>query len=104
MQIFSNFLGNAVKFVPTGVKPRIRIYSELHPPYVRYLVQDNGIGIARDQHEKIFSIFQQVNKNLDGTGIGLAIVKKAVDRMGGKVGLYSELDRGSTFWVELRTA
>jgi signal transduction histidine kinase/FixJ family two-component response regulator len=104
MQIFSNLMGNAIKFVAPGVKPRLRIYSEIHAPTVRYLIQDNGIGIAPDQHEKIFSIFQQVKKNPDGTGIGLSIVKKAAERMGGKVGVFSDLDRGSTFWVELQGA
>jgi PAS domain S-box-containing protein len=101
-QIFSNLIGNAVKFVPKGVKPRITIWAERRKSHVRLFVKDNGIGIEADQHEKIFSIFQQVNKDFDGTGIGLAIVKKAVERMGGKVGLESELERGSTFWLEIQ--
>ena len=100
-QIFSNLIGNAVKFVPTGVKPQVRVWAERRALHVRLFVKDNGIGIESDQHEKIFSIFQQVNKDFEGTGIGLAIVKKAVERMGGKVGLESELDRGSTFWIDI---
>jgi signal transduction histidine kinase len=65
-------------------------------------VEDNGIGIAPDQQEKIFHIFQQVEPGFEGTGIGLAIVRKAVERMGGKVGVISELGQGSTFWIELK--
>jgi PAS domain S-box-containing protein len=101
-QIFSNLLGNAVKFVNPGVKPRVHVWAELKGAWVRISVKDNGIGIDPDQHEKIFDIFQRVNKDFDGTGIGLAIVKKAVQRMGGQVGVLSELHHGCTFWFELR--
>ncbi len=103
-QIFSNLMGNGVKFVPPGVKPRLRVWSKTGSHVVRLFMQDNGIGIAPDQHERIFGIFQRVNKTFEGTGIGLAIVKKAVERIGGKIGLQSELAKGSTFWVELRLA
>jgi PAS domain S-box-containing protein len=103
-QVFSNLLGNAVKFVAPGVKPQLKVWAERKGGWVRLLVRDNGIGIAADQHEKIFAIFQRANKAYEGTGIGLAIVKKAVERLGGKVGLQSELGRGSTFWVEVKQA
>jgi len=101
-QVFSNILGNAVKFVAPGVKPQIKVWAEPKESNVRILVKDNGIGIAQDQHEKIFEIFQQVETGFEGTGIGLAIVKKAVERMGGKVGVISEFGQGSTFWIELK--
>jgi signal transduction histidine kinase len=103
-QVFSNLMGNAVKFVPGKTRPRIKVWAEPRDGRVRLFVQDNGIGIELDQHEKIFAMFQQVNKKFEGTGIGLAIVKKAVERMGGKVGLQSEPGRGSTFWIELQPA
>ncbi len=103
-QVFSNLMGNAVKFVAPGVKPKLKIWAERDLSHVRIFVRDNGIGIAPDQHDKIFAIFQQVTKGFEGTGIGLAIVKKAAERMGGKVGVQSTLDQGSTFWVELRPA
>jgi PAS domain S-box-containing protein len=129
-QVFSNLIGNAIKFVSPGVKPQIRVWTEsenqvrtaisaesepgssLAPEAaavaaggrVRLFVQDNGIGIATDQHEKIFGIFQQVDNRYEGTGIGLSIVKKAVERLGGKVGLQSEPGKGSTFWIELPRA
>jgi PAS domain S-box-containing protein len=101
-QVFSNILGNAVKFVAPGVKPQIKVWAEPKESNVRILVRDNGIGIARDQYEKIFEIFQQVETGFEGTGIGLAIVKKAVERMGGKVGVVSDVGQGSTFWIELK--
>jgi signal transduction histidine kinase len=71
---------------------------------VRIWVQDNGIGIPRDQRERIFNLFQRLHptETYEGTGIGLAIVRKAVERMNGKVGVESEAaGQGSRFWVEL---
>jgi PAS domain S-box-containing protein len=104
-QVFSNLLGNAVKFVEPGVKPRVRIWAETGgDEHVRVFVRDNGIGIAESQQRKVFAIFQQVDRNSGGTGIGLAIVKKAIERMGGAVGLQSELSVGSTFVLRLRGA
>lgn len=103
-QIFSNLLGNAVKFVREGTKPRIRVWAERRGERVRLFVQDNGIGIAPKEHEKIFGIFHQVGRGYEGTGIGLAIVKKSVDRMNGTVGVESQLGQGATFWVELQPA
>jgi len=104
MQILSNLMGNAVKFMADGAKPQVKIWAESRDQNVRLFVKDNGIGIEADQHEKIFAIFQRVNKDYEGTGIGLAIVKKAIDRMGGAVGLQSEPGHGSIFWIELRAA
>ena len=70
--------------------------------YVRLWFEDNGIGIRKDCQGRIFAMFQRINKDYEGTGIGLALVKKVVERMGGKVGVESELGRGSRFWVELK--
>jgi PAS domain S-box-containing protein len=103
-QILSNLLGNAAKFVLPGTKPSIKVWAEPQGHCVRLFVQDNGIGIAADHQERIFGIFQRVDKSFEGTGIGLAIVKKAVERLGGKVGVQSEPGRGSTFWVEVPQA
>lgn len=70
----------------------------------RVWVQDNGIGIPLEFREKLFGLFQRLHPANEyvGTGVGLAIVKKAVERMGGTVGVESNLDQGSRFWVELR--
>jgi signal transduction histidine kinase len=103
-QCFSNLLSNATKFVAPGVTPEVRIWSETRDDWTRICVCDNGIGIPSDQHEKIFEIFQRVSKDYEGTGIGLAIVKKAGERMQGRVGVDSAPGRGSTFWIELRPA
>jgi signal transduction histidine kinase len=103
-QIVSNLMGNAIKFVPPGVKPLLVVWAESAGDRVRLFMQDNGIGIAADQHEKIFGIFQRIDTSSEGTGIGLAIVKKAVERIGGKVGLESEVGKGSTFWIEVQSA
>jgi PAS domain S-box-containing protein len=103
-QCFSNLIGNAVKFVRPGRAPRVRVWAESKDDRVRLLVQDNGIGIAKDAQQRIFGIFQRLSKQYEGTGIGLAIVRKAVERMGGQAGLRSEPGQGSTFWVELRQA
>jgi signal transduction histidine kinase len=68
---------------------------------VRILFRDNGLGIEKEAHERIFGIFQRVSKAYEGTGIGLSIVKKGIERMNGKVGLKSEPGDGSTFWLDL---
>ncbi|MGH7967872.1 MAG: sensor histidine kinase, partial [Limisphaerales bacterium] len=103
-QCFSNLLDNAVKFTKTGQFPCINIKAERRDPRVRIWVEDDGIGIAEAFQERIFRMFQRGADLQEGTGIGLAIVRKAAERMGGSVGVISELDHGSRFWVELRLA
>jgi PAS domain S-box-containing protein len=116
-QAIANILTNAVKFMEKGVTPKIRISSEERgrgtggsaedqKPIVRILFQDNGIGIAHEDQDRIFGIFARVHseKEYEGTGIGLSVVKRAIERMGGAVGVESELGRGSTFWIELQQA
>jgi signal transduction histidine kinase len=71
-------------------------------PLVRIWFEDKGIGIEKQYHDKIWQMFQQLNKGYEGTGIGLALVRKVVDRMGGKVGVESEPGHGSRFWIELK--
>ncbi len=103
-QCVSNLLGNAVKFMPEGRAPKIKIWTEVNGTHVRINVQDNGIGIAEADQQRIFDIFARVHSEdvYDGTGIGLSIVKKAVEKMGGRVGLESELTKGSIFWMDLQ--
>ncbi|HEY3913086.1 MAG TPA: ATP-binding protein [Verrucomicrobiae bacterium] len=102
LQCLSNLLSNAVKFTPPGTKAQIRIWAESQDSLVRLFVKDNGIGIDPEHHQRIFNIFEQINRNGGGTGIGLAIVKKSMERMGGRVGVESTFGNGSTFWIELR--
>lgn len=103
-QVVSNLLTNAVKFVLPGVPPRVRVHAEHVDGDVRVWVEDSGIGIDARDHERIWTIFTRIGraKDYDGTGIGLAIVRKAVERMQGTIGLESALGQGSRFWFRLR--
>lgn len=105
-QCISNLLDNAVKFVVPGTRPRIRISSERKGERVRVWFKDNGIGIAPKDIERIFGIFVKVHSSevYLGTGIGLSIVQKSMERMGGKAGVESELGKGSRFWLEFQSA
>jgi len=105
-QVLSNLLSNALKFVARGVAPRVRVRAESRGDRVRLWIEDNGIGIGPEHHDRIFGVFQRLHTAAEypGSGIGLAIVRKAVERMGGKAGLESELGKGSKFWIELRHA
>ena len=98
-----NLISNAIKFV-AGKAPQVKVYAEPRPGgLVRIWVQDNGIGIPADFQEKIFQVFQRLHTvEFTGTGIGLAIVQKGMERMGGSVGLVSAPGEGTRFWVELR--
>ena len=99
-QTFSNLLDNAVKFRRPNASAVVEISAQVRDGRARISIRDHGIGIAPDHHDKIFQIFQQLSREYEGTGIGLAIVKKSVERMGGAVGLDSAAGAGATFWVE----
>lgn len=105
-QCISNLLGNALKFVDEGKEPQVRIFTEKAGENVRLYICDNGIGIAAEHRERLFKLFGRVHdeKRYDGTGIGLAVVKRAVDRMGGAVDFESQPGRGTQFWIELPQA
>lgn len=103
-QCFSNLLHNAVKFVAPGTKPRIRISARVNDNLARIEIRDNGIGIAPEATLRIFEPFRRENVQYEGTGIGLAIVQKVVDQLGGRVGVESQVGHGSLFWVELKVA
>jgi len=99
----AKILSNAVKFVAPGTEPHVRVWAETRGSKVRLWVEDNGIGIPPEYHQRIFGVFERLNRieAFPGTGIGLAIVGKAVDRMGGSVGVESKPGEGSRFWIEL---
>jgi signal transduction histidine kinase len=100
-QCLTNLLDNAVKFVPKGVVPRVGVYAEPIGNRVRLCVEDNGIGIPLSGQSRVFELFQRAHNGYEGHGIGLAIVRRAAERMGGSVGLESQPSKGSKFWVEL---
>lgn len=103
-QCLSNLLSNAVKFVAPGNHPIVRVWTAKREGGVRIYVHDNGIGIPPEWQSRIFGMFERMHpaSHYAGTGIGLTIVRKAAERMGGRVGLESEPGQGSTFWVQLR--
>jgi two-component system sensor histidine kinase/response regulator len=129
-QIFSNLIGNALKFMATDTTPHLRISSEVvgrgvvagtpvpeppnapkrlgenASPYLRVSIQDNGIGIHPEHHKKIFGLFERLHPQhtFPGTGIGLALVRKGLERLGGEVRVDSAPGRGSRFWFDLPSA
>jgi PAS domain S-box-containing protein len=104
-QALVNLIGNAVKFV-AGRTPQVRLRAEERPGgIVRVWVEDNGIGVPAEFQERIFHVFQRLHTTAYvGTGIGLAIVQKGLERMGGRVGVESLPEQGSKFWIELAKA
>jgi PAS domain S-box-containing protein len=102
-QALNNLITNAMKFVRPGDVTAILIHAERRAERVRLWIEDNGIGIAREHQKSIFDPFQRLHgtEAYPGTGIGLAIVRRAVTRMGGTCGVVSELGQGSRFWIEL---
>jgi len=103
VQVLLNLLTNAIKFIPKGATPKLRIWAEQTQDHCRLFVEDNGIGIAREHQERIFKIFERLHsiESYPGTGVGLAIVRKAVTRLGGRIGVDSRVGEGSRFWIEL---
>lgn len=99
IQLLQNLIGNALKFCRPGVSPRIHVGSKRIGRGWEVFVQDNGIGIAPEYFDRIFVIFQRLHGKSEypGTGIGLALCKKIVERHGGSIQVESQPDRGATF-------
>jgi signal transduction histidine kinase len=127
-QCFSSLLDNALKFSRPAAPPQVRIWSETlagtaaarpsvnhhsaadsasgedspKAGFARIWIEDNGTGIPKEAQSRIFTMFQRLTDDQRGTGIGLAIVRKVVEQMGGQVGVVSEVGKGSRFWVTLK--
>ncbi len=105
-QCLTNLLGNGVKFVRAGERPVVRIWTERRGAMVRLFVRDHGIGIPPEQLPRAFGMFERLHAAApyEGTGVGLAIVRRAVQRMKGSVGVESKIGEGTTFWIDLPAA
>jgi signal transduction histidine kinase len=103
IQAVSNLLTNAAKFVKPGCVPKIHVWTESRDGDVRLWVADEGIGIKPMYQHRLYNMFERIHPDLDyeGTGVGLAIVRKAVERMNGQVGMESDGETGSRFWIQL---
>ncbi len=101
--VFLNLIANAIKFTRPGVPPKVVIQARRTDGMVRICVEDNGIGIDPGHLKRIFRVFERLHgtEKYPGTGIGLAIVRKGVENMEGKVGVESMVGQGSRFWIEL---
>jgi light-regulated signal transduction histidine kinase (bacteriophytochrome) len=102
-QVVANLVSNAVKFVAAAETPQLAISAAPRDGWVRLTVRDNGIGIDPAYHDRVFRVFERLHgpETYPGTGIGLAIVRRGIERMGGRFGLESALGAGATFWIEL---
>lgn len=105
-QVLANLLTNAVKYTREGERPRVRILCEKRPASVILKVVDNGIGIEPKYHERIFRLFERLHgySKYPGSGVGLAIARRAVERMNGRIWVESEPGSGSCFCLELPKA
>ncbi|NJR22689.1 MAG: hypothetical protein HC786_11250 [Richelia sp. CSU_2_1] len=111
LQVLTNLLSNAIKFVAPETQPQVRVWAESDGEsdaesdgqYIYLWIEDNGIGIAPENRERIFGLFDRLHgqEAYPGTGIGLAIARKGIERTGGAIGLESSLGKGTRFWVKL---
>jgi signal transduction histidine kinase/CheY-like chemotaxis protein len=97
VQVFQNLVANAIKYAKPDLPPRIHISAILNGAESIFTVEDNGIGIAPEYHERVFGVFRRLHSDGAGTGIGLAITKAAVERWGGRIWVESELGEGAKF-------
>ena len=103
-----HLVSNAIKYVPSDAQPRVQVTASPVPSkgVVRIEVEDNGIGIQKDDEARLFRLFERLPEAeaYPGNGVGLAVVKASVERMGGSVGVSSEPAWGSRFWIEIPVA
>lgn len=100
--ILYNLVSNAIKYSSPERKPHIRVCSAPVDGHILLTVQDNGLGIRKDARDKVFGMFKRLHSHVDGTGVGMAIVKRIIENSGGRIELESELGKGSMFKVYLK--
>ncbi len=105
-KVLKELIENALKFCGHGKTPQIEIWAEERETKNLIWIRDNGIGIPAEHHERIFRVMESLHAGdkYPGHGIGLAIVRRGVERLGGRIGLKSAPDQGSCFWIELPKA
>ena len=103
VQAVLNLITNAIKFVAPDTQPKIQIWAESRDRWIRLWIEDNGIGISPENRQKIFEVFIRLHgiNSYPGMGVGLALVKRGIERLNGRVGVESQHNRGSKFWLEL---
>ena len=105
-QVFQNIIDNAIKSCREGTVPEIYISAVRRDGAWQFAIQDNGIGIQEEYYNKIFVLFERLHRRdtYPGTGLGLALCKKIIERHGGRIWVESELGKGSTFYFTLPNA
>jgi len=103
-QVFTNLISNAVKYSAESAAPEVFIEGAVEGEEIVYKIQDNGIGIEVDHHEKVYELFKRMSnaKDIPGTGVGLAIVKRIVEKHNGRIWFESELNIGTVFYVAFK--
>jgi signal transduction histidine kinase len=101
VEVVQNLIDNAVKFTREQPKPKIEIGVRKRDKETTFFVKDNGAGIDPKYHEKIFGLFNKLDSDSEGTGVGLSLVKRIVEVHGGKIWVESETGKGATFCFTL---
>lgn len=97
--IIYNLISNAVKYKSPERKPSIKVFTYLMDSYIVFSVQDNGLGIKEEDKLKVFNMFKRLHVHVEGTGIGMSIVKRIVENVGGRIEVESQVGKGSTFKI-----
>jgi chemotaxis family two-component system sensor kinase Cph1 len=103
-QVFTNLIGNAVKYSARSQTPTVYVHGDTVENEIIYAIKDNGIGIDVNYHDKVFELFKRMEnvKDFEGTGVGLAIVKRIIEKHNGRIWFESELNVGTTFFVSFK--
>jgi signal transduction histidine kinase len=104
-QVFQNLISNAIKYRKPGVAPVIHISSVIEGDRATFQISDNGMGFKQEYSDKIFMLFQRLHgRSIPGTGIGLALCRRIIERQGGRIWVRSEENVGSSFFFTLPLA